>query len=246
MNIELPIIEKYEIKPSLFVNVVRCDVIEGGFKRLVIDGVYSKSKADTLVFASNSLGSGPLALTSSLQGTNKKVIIFLSKSDSISNNLILCEKMGAQLDFSGNADLFDSDSLRKEALVKYFDKQYEVLPLGLANEDVKLNIAKVAKEIFSKNTPKDIWLVAASGMTLRGLQIAFPKTQFHAVLVKGNNPDTGNAKVYKPKENFKEKAKITPPYPANPNYDAKVWEVLLESDEKENITDDTVIFNIAI
>lgn len=245
MGVTLPIIEKYEIKPSIFIEVVRCDTIEGGFKRLVIDGVYSKSKAGTLVFASNSLGSGPLALTSSLQGTNKKVIIFLSKSDTISQNLEQCKKMGAQLDFSGNSDSFDSDSLRKEALEKYTTSSYEVLPLGLANEEVTLNIIKIAKEIFSKNTPKDVWIVAASGMTLHGLQIALPETQFHAVLVKGNNPDIGNSKLYKPAESFTEKAKNIPPYPANANYDAKIWGVLLNSIGKENIENGTVIFNIA-
>jgi hypothetical protein len=245
MNIKLPIIEKYEIKPSIFVDVVRCDTIEGGFKRLIIDGVYSKSKSDTLVFASNSLGSGPLALTSSLQGTNKKVIIFLSKLDTMSQNLELCKNMGAQLDFSGNADAFDSDNLRKEALEKYATSNYEVLPIGLANEEVTLNIVKIAKEIFSKNIPKDLWIVAASGMTLHGLQIALPETRFHAVLVKGNNPDIGNAQSYKPVEEFTEKAKITPPYPANNNYDAKIWGVLLDSIGKEDIGNGTVVFNIA-
>ena len=149
MDIKLPSIEKYEIKPSVWINVVRCDLIEGGFKRLAIDGVYSKSKADTLVFASNSLGSGSLALVSSLKGTNKKVIIFLSKSDSISPNLSQCKEMNAELDFSGTAAPFDSDNLRKEALLKYSDPNYEVLPIGLENEEVRKNIVK--KDILKNN-----------------------------------------------------------------------------------------------
>jgi hypothetical protein len=45
-------IEEYEIKPSKWVSVVRCNQIGGGFKRLAIDGVYSKTKANNLVVAS--------------------------------------------------------------------------------------------------------------------------------------------------------------------------------------------------
>ncbi len=244
-NDQLPPIEKYQISPNSWVDVVRCDMVEGGFKRLAIDGVYTKTKSETLVFASNSLGSGPLALTLSLQGYGKKVIIFLSKLDSISPNLALVEKMGGRLDFSGNADPSDSENLRKEALAKYTDPMYEVLPLGLENEEVTSNIVKIAKQIFSKNVPAHIWIATASGLTLRGLERVLPSTQFHAVLVKGNQPNVGKAQIYKPIENFQESAKVLPPYPSNKNYDAKVWEVLFERSKNIEVEQGTLIFNIA-
>jgi hypothetical protein len=239
------VIEKYEISPSNYVDIVRCDLVQGGFKRLAIDGVYTKSKANNLVFATNSLGTGGLALTLSLVESGKHPIIFLSKSDSLSHDLSLCKKMGAQLDFSGKSEPFDSDSLRMEALEKYNSADYEVLPLGLENEEVKSNIVRLAKNIFSSKSPQEIWVATASGLTIRSLQIAFPNTNFHAVLVKGNNPNVGKAEVHKPKEIFTEAARIIPPYPSNSNYDAKVWEVILEYSKEHEIKDGTVIFNIA-
>jgi len=238
----LPSIEKYELSPDIFIDVVRCDVIQGGFKRIAIDNVYTHSKADTLVFATNSLGTGALALTLSLQESNKHIIIFLSKSDSLSSNLSLCEKMGALLDFSGNSETFNSDGLREEALDKYSGINYEVLPLGLENKKVRTNIIQIAKSIFCSKVPKEMWIATASGLTIRSLQIAFPFTRFHAVLVKGNNPDVGGAEIHIAKEPFEDSAKIMPPYPSNSNYDAKVWGVLLEENV---IPKGTVIFNIA-
>ena len=240
-----PYIEKYEIIPGRFVEVVRCDVVPGGFKRLAVDGVYKKMKANNLVFATNSLGTGALALTLSLEGSGKNIVIFLSNLDSISPNLSLCEKLGARLDFSGKADIFDSEGLRKEALEKYKDDNCEVLPLGLENEEVKENIVKIAKDIFSSKVPKELWVATASGLTVRALQEALPETNFHAVLVKGNNPDVGKAKVHISKEKFIEQAKIIPPYPSNLNYDAKVWSILLEFISRENFNHNPTIFNIA-
>ena len=245
MKIEIPLIKKYELNPKNLVDVVRCDVVQGGFKRLAIDGVYTKSKANNLIFATNSLGTGGLALTLSLLESGKYPIIFLSKLDSLSRDLSLCEKMGAQLDFSGIAEPFDSDALRKEALEKYSNTDYEVLPLGLENEEVKSNIVKLAKNIFSSKTPREVWVATASGLTIRSLQIAFPDANFYAVLVKGNTPDVGKAEVHKLKEIFKESARVMPPYPSNSNYDAKVWEVMLEYSKEHEIKDGTVIFNIA-
>lgn len=246
-NEELPIIEKYELMPGKWVDVVRGDTIPGGFKRLAIDGVYTKSKVDNLVFATNSLGTGALALTFSLQGSDKYPIIFLSKLDSRSAALSLCEKMGAQLDFSGNSKPADSDGLRKEALEKYPGATYEVLPLGLENEEVRENIIKLGKSIFSGKVPREIWVATASGLTIRSLQLALPNVQFHAVLVKGNNPNVGNAEIHIPEERFEQLATIIPSYSSNLNYDAKVWKVLIQHfkiKEREFGTGVT-IFNIA-
>lgn len=242
---QLPLIEKYEIMSGKFIEVVRCDVIPGGFKRLAIEGVYIKTKASNLVFATNSYGTGALALTLSLEGSGKNVTIFLSSSDSISSNLSICQKLGAKLDFSGKSESFDSENLRKEAEEKYASSEYEVLPLGLENDEVKKNIVKIAKTIFSSKAPEELWVATASGLTIRSLQEAFPTTHFHAVLVKGNNPDVKEAIIHIPKEKFIQEAITSPPYSSNRNYDAKVWALLINESKKRSLPDNTVIFNIA-
>lgn len=239
------IIEKHKLTHTCFVDVVRCDVVEGGFKKLAIDGVYIKSQAHNLVFATNSYGAGSIAFTISSKNSRKRPIIFLSKRDKLSPSLILCKKNGAQLDFSGEAESSDSFTLRNEAIKKYNVDNYEVLPLGLENDEVQSNMISLAQKIFNSSVPKEIWIATASGFTIRSLQIAFPETSFNAVLVKGNNPNVGKANIYRPKENFEEIANIRPPYPSNPNYDAKVWGVLLNYNNEYRIKDGTTIFNIA-
>ncbi len=160
---ELPPIEKYEITPRKWVDVVRCNKIDGGLKRFAIEGVYSKVEPDNVVFPSNSYGLGGLALTLSLQGSGKHPIIFLSKNDTLSPDLERCQAMGAELDFSGNALPFDSENLRHEAVAKYSDKQYEVLPLGLENAQVRANIAGLARSMFPFMPPSELWVTTASG-----------------------------------------------------------------------------------
>lgn len=244
MNVKIPII-KYNIDPNTSVDVVRCDIIQWWFKRIIIDGIYCKSKQNNLVFATNSSGTGALALTLSLLKCKKNLIIFLSDSDVLSPNLSLCKDLWAKLDFSGKAKPFDSDSLRKEALEKYNNEIYEILPLGLENEEVKFSMINYLKTILDSYNPKEIWVVAASWLTIRSLQEAFPKAKVHAVVVKDNNPKVGSAKVHKPKEYFREPAKILPPYTSNLYYDAKIWWIITEYNKKYKIENWTIIFNIA-
>lgn len=219
--------------------VIRGDLIEGGFKRLAIDGVFKKSSKDNLVFATNSFGFGALALTLSLQHSTKHPIIFLSKSDSMSPNLEWCRQLGATLDFSGHANVADSSALADQARDKYDSESHEVLPLGLENEEVRKRIAVIVKQILP-NPPEEIWMAVASGLLIRTIQSVFPSTKFHAVLVKGNNPDIGRAQRHIPEERFDEPAKLIPPYPSAKHYDAKVWRIAIEQGSSQSM-----IFNVA-
>lgn len=218
----LPPIERHE-----GFSVVRGDLIEGGFKRLAIDGVFTKSKASHLVFASNSLGYGGIALTRSLQGTGKTPVIFLSENDQMSPNLDLCKELGAKIFFNGKSSMNDSEGLRAEACKIFTDKKYEILPVGLETAQVRKNIADAARALFPV-APKELWVAVGSGMTVRVLQETFPSCRFHAVLVKGNNPDIGKAKAHIPPQTFNEHAQILPPFNSSRNYDAKVWQEMLQ------------------
>lgn len=219
--------------------VVRGDMIEGGFKRLAIDGIFKNIPKENVVFATNSYGFGAVALTLSLQHTNKRIIIFLSKWDSISPNLLWCQKLGATLDFSGNSNLRDSAALQAEARNLYDSDAYEILPLGLETPEVRCRIFEIAKLLFP-HPPKELWIATASGLLVRTFQNVFPSTKFHAVLVKGSKSDIGRAEPHIPEERFEEPAKILPPYQSAAHYDAKVWRIAREKGIK-----DATILNVA-
>lgn len=219
--------------------VVRGDMIEGGFKSLALDGIFVNFSKKNLVFATNSYGFGALALTLSLQHTDKRVIIFLSKADSISPNLLLCQQLGAILDFSGTSNLRDSVGLKAEASKLYNSVEYEILPLGLETPEVRLKISEIARSLFS-NPPEELWIATASGLLVRTFQEVLPVTKFHAVLVKGNKPEIGRAVPHIPEESFEEPAKEPPPYKSAEHYDAKVWRIA-----RENGSRNAMIFNVA-
>lgn len=243
------------------IDVVRGDDIAGGFKRLAIDGVFTKTNK-VLVMASSSGGLGPRALVQSLNGeaVKRRPIIFLSRADERSETLARCEQLGANLKFLGDSAPADAAGLRDEALQIYTPPQtgepgehvkklcpkrrealhlyagdeFEVLPRGLENAEVEQRIAELTHAIFP-TAPKTIWMAAGSGFVVRAMQQALPFTEFHAVLVKHNGKDVniGRAIPHTPDEIFKEPAYVRPPYPSSPRYDAKVWRQLLENLDNE-------------
>jgi hypothetical protein len=74
-------------------------------------------------------------------------------------------------------------------------------------------------------SPREVWTVGSSGTLTRGLQQAWPDASFHCVAV-GHKGDYGRAKVYRCEIPFNKEAKVKPPFPSAPTYDAKVWEFM--------------------
>ena len=95
-----------------------------------------------------------------------------------------------------------------------------MLPFGLDFDGFINGIAEIAGRI--KKSPDEVWSVAGSGTLQRGLQRAWPYAEFHAVQI-GKKPDVGSATLYVAPEKFEDPAKLPPPFPSCPQYDAKAW-----------------------
>jgi hypothetical protein len=111
-----------------------------------------------------------------------------------------------------------------------------LLPIGFDHPSVVASIANVAtsitntsagraSEVSSRFEPTEVWTVGSSGTLTRGLQQAWPDASFHCVAV-GHKGDYGRAKVYRCEIPFNKEAKVKPPFPSAPTYDAKVWEFM--------------------
>jgi hypothetical protein len=77
--------------------------------------------------------------------------------------------------------------------------------------------------------PDEVWCAAGSGVLARGLALAWPKAQRHAVQVGRNltPKDVAGARIHVHPRAFDRTAKATPPFPSDPHYDAKAWEFCL-------------------
>jgi len=220
--------------------VVRGDEVEGGIKAYAVGDLFSGIKEKTILFASNSVGYGSIAVSLALKNNkSKQALIFLSKKDNVSVNTAKCVELGAKVHFIGKSDPGDSEGLRNEAIQRFSRDTTYIVPLGVEHPIVKKNIQKLAMSLFSV-PPKELWMACGSGFTIRALQEIWLETSFHGVCVKGNNPDIGKAKKYIPDEEFFDMAEFPPPYNSSPYYDAKVWRFVLKS-----ACPGAVIWNIA-
>ena len=77
--------------------------------------------------------------------------------------------------------------------------------------------------------PDEVWCAAGSGVLARGLAQAWPNASRHVVQVGRtlSANDVAGATIYEYPEKFGWATDDKPPFPSDPHYDAKAWEVCL-------------------
>ena len=88
-------------------------------------------------------------------------------------------------------------------------------------------IAQAARSIGEE--PDEVWCAGGSGVLARGLAQAWPNASLHVVQVgRTLSPnDVPGATIHKYPKPFKWATKNKPPFPSDPHYDAKAWELCL-------------------
>jgi len=74
--------------------------------------------------------------------------------------------------------------------------------------------------------PEEIWCAGGSGTLARGLAKAWPRARLNVVQV-GKDLTVAGATMHKYCQPFRLVARTLPPFPADPHYDAKAFEVCL-------------------
>ena len=75
--------------------------------------------------------------------------------------------------------------------------------------------------------PDKIWCAAGSGVLAQGLAQAWPKARRHVVQIgrELTSKDVAGARIYVYPRAFGQVAITGAPFPADPHYDAKAWEL---------------------
>ncbi len=78
-------------------------------------------------------------------------------------------------------------------------------------------------------TPAPVWCAVGSGVLARGLATAWPKARRHVVQIDRDlTPrEVGGATIHVHPRKFSDRAALGAPFPADPHYDAKAWELCL-------------------
>jgi len=218
-----PVIEEHE-----GFLVVRDDLIGGGSKMRFADYlISSQPEIEEWVYGSSpATGYAQISLAHLCKRYNKTAVIFMADRAIEKRHPYQIEaiQQGADMRWVPNGMLSVTEKRARDYVAEKPETR-KLLPIGVEHPTVLASIIRVARSL--DRNPKEVWSVGSSGTLTRGLQLAWPETEFHCVLV-GHKGDYGRAKTYKCDIKFDKpvKEKNAPPFPSAPTYDAKAWEFM--------------------
>jgi hypothetical protein len=93
--------------------------------------------------------------------------------------------------------------------------------------DLAWSIGAIAEAALATGeTPEEVWCAGGSGTLERGLAKAWPRARLNVVQV-GKELTVAGAAMHKHWQPFGGVARARPPFPADPHYDAKAFEICL-------------------
>jgi hypothetical protein len=196
--------------------VVRDDLVQGGTKRRVIGQFLTG--ADEFAYASPAYGYGQVALSYGCADAGKRATVFVAKRGRLHPRTEEAQRAGARII---EVPYGYMSVVRKAATQYCAVSGAKLLPFGFDCPEFIEGIADIARSL--PVSPREVWCVAGSGATARGLMKAWPDAQFRVVQV-GAVPEVRGATVHKAPERFEQDARLKPPFPSCSNYDAKAWQ----------------------
>lgn len=227
-------------------------ILVGGTKQRLLGELMGMVDADEVIYAGPSIGIAQLALAYTVSLWGKKATVFL---DTPNCDLDVYTRRaityGAKV-FFAKGKRFRTLKETQEAAQTYADMDQNhriLLPFGIkdaSGEPFFQVFRKALVQALPKNIspPKRLWLVAGSGFLFNVLHSIFPTTKLMIVQVgKTIWPDQMekmDCQLFVAPEKFYETAIHQPPYKTVPNYDAKLWQFVLQYGE-----DSDAIWNVA-
>lgn len=218
-------------------HVVRDDLIEVGSKGRFADLLVRNTKTKTLVYVAPRVGFAGISLAKLAKMHKKKLVLFAPAAKEPSIHQLKAIELGAEMRFVRIAAM---PVLNKYARDWAGEHGGTFMPFGLDHPLVIAAIVKICDDyvkVHGHKPPKQLWSVISTGVLQRGLQIGFPKTEFHAVAVARNLKagEAGRAHVYSSGYDFHSAYKpifgspasdVLAQVPSVLSYDAKVFDYL--------------------
>lgn len=205
------------------VTVIRDDLFPGGTKARFLGDLFEGH--DEVVYASPAEGGAQTALAAVAQRLGKKATIFVAKRAEPHPRALMAKAMGAQVALVKPGYL----NVVQARARAYCDRTGAFLvPFGA---NVPSAPGKIAQAALSTGLePDEVWCAGGSGVLHRGLCAAWPHARHHIVQVgRDLAPETiGRATLHVHKLDFSQRCKTQPPFPSDPHYDAKAWEICQE------------------
>jgi hypothetical protein len=199
--------------------VVRDDLFPGGTKARFIPELFEG--ADELVYASPPEGGAQTAIAHCAAAVGKRATIFVAKRQRPHPRSLMAKALGAKV-LQVAPGYLTVVQARARAYAAAHGAR--LLPFGLDVAEAAPHIARAA--LATGLAPKEIWCAAGSGVLARGLKAAWPGADLHAVQIgKAVSAESVGGTVHVHHLGFSDRAKSRPPFPSDPHYDAKAWEM---------------------
>ena len=200
--------------------VVRDDLFPGGTKARFLPVLYEN--ADEVVYASPAEGGAQTALAHSAAGLGKRATIFVAKRKVPHPRALEAKRLGAKVMQVRPGYLTVVQARARE----YCRATGALLaPFGVDLPEALDLIADAARDTGLK--PDEVWCASGSGVLMRGLAKAWPGARRHSVQIgrELSSCDVAGATIHIYSRRFGQHAKTVPPFPSDPHYDAKAWEI---------------------
>ncbi|SOC47726.1 pyridoxal-phosphate dependent enzyme [Rhizobium subbaraonis] len=202
------------------IHVVRDDLIEGGTKVRYL--VHLFDDAEEVVYATPAEGGAQTALAWAARELGKKATLFVAKRKQPHPRALMAKALGATVWQVSPGYLTVVQARARE----YCEATGAMLaPFGVDMPEAIDAIATAARSTGVE--PDEVWCASGSGVLARGLAKAWPNARRHVVQVgrELSAADVAGATIHVSAYEFGQACKARPPFPSDPHYDAKAWEI---------------------
>ncbi len=202
------------------IHVVRDDLFQGGTKARFLPVLFEGQSE--VVYASPAEGGAQTALAHTAAKLGKKATIFVAKRAQPHSRAYEAKRVGAKVMqvSPGYLTVVQARARAYCAATGAF-----LAPFGV---DLPEAIDTIAAAAFSIGVdPDEVWCASGSGVLARSLAKAFPQSRRHVVQVgrELTAKDVAGARIHKARLPFSKPTPAAVPFPSDPHYDAKAWEI---------------------
>jgi hypothetical protein len=203
------------------ITVVRDDLFPGGTKARFIPALFEG--ADEVVYAGPAEGAAQTALATVAAALGRRATIFLAKRARPHPRALMAKRLGAKVYQISPGYL---SVVRSRARAYCAANGVRLAPFGLDLPEAIAGIAGAAKATGLE--PAETWCTGGSGVLARSLAHAWPNARRHVVQIGRtlSDDDVAGATIHVHPLKFGQEAKVRPPFPSDPHYDAKGWEIV--------------------
>lgn len=205
------------------ITVVRDDLFPGGTKARFMPVLYDGS--DEVVYASPAEGGAQTALATVAHQLGKRATIFVAKRKEPHPRSLMAKRLGATV-YQVKPGYLSVVQSRASLYCERFGAF--LAPFGL---NLPVAIERIAEAALATGMrPDEVWCASGSGVLARGLAAAWPEARRHVVQVGRalEDSDVAGATIHVHPLKFGQASRASVPFPSDPHYDAKAWEVCKE------------------